>query len=88
MIELLQLGRRYSYERLQRAIEQALDVGAADAAAVRYLLMAEELTPTPLPELTINDLRRPEYFTRPLPQMDDYDQLLAFPAARSREVTQ
>lgn len=88
MIELLQLGRRHGYERLARAIEQAIDVGATDAAAVRYLLLAEELAPAPLPELTLSDLRRPEYFTRPLPQLDQYDQLLAFPAAPNQEVMQ
>src|SRR3989442_1328513 len=43
MIDLLTLGKRYGWERLQQAVEKALALGCTDAAAVRHLLTATEL---------------------------------------------
>ena len=43
MIELLQLGRRLGYARLRRAIESALELGCADAAAVQHLMATDGL---------------------------------------------
>jgi hypothetical protein len=40
MIELLLEGRRLGYDRLQQAVELALEAGSSDAAAVRYLIKA------------------------------------------------
>ena len=37
MIELLTLGKRHGWERLQQAVEKALALGCTDAAAVRHL---------------------------------------------------
>jgi hypothetical protein len=80
LIELLQLGRQHGYERLTRAIHQALTSGAYDAAAVRYLLTAPTLTVPCVFSLSPTELTPSDYVTRPLPCLDGYDQLLA-PAA-------
>ena len=82
MIELLTLGKRYGWERLQQAVEKALALGCTDAAAVRHLLTATELG-RPRPELL--DLNGLERYQRPLPQMNEYDQLLSL-AASTAEV--
>jgi len=89
MIEILQLGRKSGYAQLTRTIEQALELGTHDAAAVCYLLRAPELealaaeTAPPL-RLTLltgapgnYTTLMPQHFERPLPCMDNYDLLLA-----------
>ena len=73
MIELLQLGKRHGYDRLQKAVESALDLGCSDVGAVRYLLGAEgRQRPQPEP-VEIGALAR---YERPLPQLHHYDDLL------------
>jgi hypothetical protein len=82
MIELLTLGKRYGWDRLQKVVEQSLALGCTDAAAVRHLLTATELG-RPRPELLeLNGLER---YERPLPLMTEYDQLLGI-AASTAEV--
>ena len=76
MIELLQLGRRHGYQRLRLAIEHALAAGAVDVAAVRYLLLAPELEQPLPPTLLPSDVKRLDYYSRPLPELNAYDQLL------------
>lgn len=76
MIELLILGRQYGYEQLQQAIRQALDLGAIDQAAVRYLLVADTLQQQAPPPLLPEEVRRGEYYARPLPPLKAYDGLL------------
>lgn len=76
MIELLQLGRQRGYDRLAQAIKQALNSGANDAAAVRYLMTADESAIVPIPLLSPEEVRRAEYYARPLPTLGVYDQLL------------
>ena len=78
MIELLTLGRRYGWDRLQQVVEQSLALGCTDAAAVRHLLTATGLS-RPRPELV--ELDGLERYERPLPQMNEYDQLLSIAAA-------
>lgn len=73
MIELLTLGKRHGWERLQQAVEKALALGCTDAAAVRHLLTATELGRAHTESLDLNGLER---YERPLPQMNEYDQLL------------
>jgi transposase len=77
MIELLVLGKRHGWERLQQAVEKALALGCTDAAAVRHLLTATELGRSHTDLLDLNGLER---YDRPLPQMDEYDQLLSIAA--------
>lgn len=79
MIELLQLGRLHGQEKLRRAMEEALTLGCGDGAAVRYLLSAHQLERvTPVP-LSVGALAA---FERPLPAVNNYDQLLVGGAAR------
>ncbi|MHB8153903.1 MAG: IS21 family transposase [Bacillati bacterium] len=79
MVELLHLGRTYGQERLKAAVEQALALGCTDSAAVAYILSAKEIRrPAPPP---LGDLGALNAFERPLPDVDDYDRLLAAPVA-------
>jgi len=82
MIELLGLGKRYGWDRLQQVVEQSLALGCTDAAAVRHLLTATELGRPHTELLELNGLER---YERPLPQMNEYDQLLSL-AATATEV--
>lgn len=74
MIELLIEGRRRGYDRLQRAVESALDMGSTDAAAVRYLLTAEDLERVPPEILDVGSLSR---YEQPVPVLLNYDELLS-----------
>jgi hypothetical protein len=82
MIELLTLGKRYGWDRLQQVVEQSLALGCTDAAAVRHLLTAAELG---RPHPALLELHGLERYERPLPQMNEYDQLLGI-AASTAEV--
>ena len=82
MIELLTLGKRYGWDRLQQGVEQSLALGCTDAAAVRHVLTATELSRPHTELLELNGLER---YERPLPQMNEYDQLLGI-AASTAEV--
>jgi len=73
MIELLQQGSKHGWERLKHAVQQALDIGCTDAAAVRHLLVFGELSHAPVERLALGGLER---YERPLPVMSDYDLLL------------
>jgi transposase len=78
MIELLTLGKEHGYGRLREAVDAALDSGAHDISAVRYLLTAKR-TQAELPALDIGLLDR---YERPMPFMNEYDRLLSMGAAQ------
>ncbi len=61
---------------MKQAIKQALALGATDAAAVRYLMTTGSLAAEIAPLLALEEVKRAEYYTRPLPHLGDYDQLL------------
>ena len=63
---------------MRQAVEKALALGCTDAAAVRHLLTATELGRPRTGLLELNGLER---YERPLPQMNEYDQLLSFTAS-------
>jgi transposase len=74
MIEVLLLGREHGYDRLRRAIEQALEVGGSDVALIRYLLKVERLGKGVAgAPLEVGWLDR---YERPQPDLRDYDHLL------------
>lgn len=74
MIEVLLLGREHGYDRLRQAVEQALAVGGCDVGMIRYLLKVEGLEKRPAGvALEVGWLSR---YERPLPNLQDYDQLL------------
>ena len=79
MISLLDLGQRAGSEQLTRAIAQAVELGCADAAAVRYLLTAPEPVRKEPDAIELGLLAR---YERPLPTLEAYDYLLQAGVAR------
>jgi transposase len=79
MISLLHLGGRTGRDQLTRAITQAVELGCADAAAVRYLLTAAEPTRPKPDAIELGSLAR---YERPLPSLLAYDHLLGTEVAR------
>ena len=43
MVALLCLGREFGYAKLETAVAQAMELGCTDVAAIRHLLMSDEL---------------------------------------------
>ena len=43
MIAILRLGREFGYVKLETSVAQALVLGCTDVAAIRHLLMSDEL---------------------------------------------
>lgn len=73
MIDLLILGRDEGYDRLKKAIEEALSLGCTDSAAVRYLMQAPELERRPIELIEPGPLAR---YDQPPPVITFYDDLL------------
>jgi transposase len=73
MIELLLLGREKGPGPLRQAVEQALEAGCSDTAAVRYFLHEHGLTRPPAEAVDVGDLSR---YDRPAPSLNSYDLLL------------
>lgn len=73
MIELLQLTKEVGRDRLRQAIETALETGCTDTAAVQHLLQTTDLNRPICEAMDIGSLER---YQRPLPVMNEYDQLL------------
>ena len=73
MIEVLLLAREHGAGRVRQAVEEALELGCSDVAAVRYLLSATGLEPSPTaPSVYVGTLNR---YDRPQPRLEDYDRL-------------
>jgi transposase len=72
MIQVLSLIRSHSHERVRAAVEEALTLGCSDAAAVRHLVEAVNLTHARETLIELDALAR---FERPLPVLTDYDGL-------------
>jgi transposase len=74
MIQIVGLVKQYGHIRLQEAIEKALSTGCSDVAAVHHLVCAGELARYAPEDMELKaELIR---FERPLPVMNQYDQLL------------
>jgi hypothetical protein len=71
---LLSLGMSQGWDRLRVAVEQALSMGCHDGAAIRHLLMADQLDRPSIEAIEIGALAR---YERPMPVMTSYDQLLS-----------
>ncbi len=74
MVELIRIGREFGYGRLTTAVEQALEMGCGDVAAIRHLLMSEQLRHTVGEAIEIGALSA---YERPLPSMIEYDRLFS-----------
>lgn len=79
MIDLLKLTKEVGRDRLQQAIETALETGCTDTAAVQHLLQATDLNRPVCEAMDIGSLER---YQRPLPVMNEYDQLLGVGGAQ------
>ena len=78
MIQVLGLIKPYGHQRVRTAVEEAVSLGCADAAAIRHLVEAADLTHARNAIIQMDTLSR---FERPLPVMTDYDRLLDQEAA-------
>ena len=74
MVEVIRMGREFGYEKLTTAVEQALEMGCADVAAIRHLLMSDQLRHSVGEAVEIGSLSA---YERPLPTMIEYDQLFS-----------
>jgi transposase len=73
MIQVLSLIRPHGHTRVRAAVEEAITLGCADAAAVRHLVEAVDLAHARNALIELGELSR---FERPVPVMTDYDGLL------------
>ena len=74
MVALIRMGREFSYPKLEAAIERALELGCMDVAAIRHLLMTDQLQHSVAESIEIGALAA---YERPLPTMIEYDQLFS-----------
>jgi hypothetical protein len=79
MIDLLKLSQKHGQPKLQAAVEAALSSSCYDTGAVQHLLNAENLRHTVCEAIDVGALER---YARPLPVMQEYDQLLTTAGAR------
>jgi hypothetical protein len=79
MIDLLKLSPKYGHQKLRDAIESAMATGCYDAAAVRHLLDVDQLQHVACEAIDVGFLER---YARPLPGLQEYDQLLTAEAAQ------
>jgi hypothetical protein len=73
MIQVLSLVKQHGHQRVRTAVEEAVSLGCADAAAIRHLVEAADLTHARQAIIGLDALSR---FERPLPLLTDYDGLL------------
>jgi transposase len=73
MIDVLLLARQYGPERVRQAVEEALQLGCSDVAAVRYQLSVGGREPQRIvAPAQIGALNR---YDRPQPRLEEYDRL-------------
>jgi transposase len=73
MIAVIRMGREFGYAKLESSVEQAMVLGCTDEAAIRHLLMSDELQHAAATTVDIGALAA---YERPLPTMAEYNQLL------------
>lgn len=73
MVEVIKLGRKHGYDRLQIAVDEAAELGCSDVGAVLYLISASKLKRMAPEIVDIGDLVR---YERPMPTLENYDLLL------------
>jgi hypothetical protein len=74
MIALVRAGKSYGWDKLQRAVDEALRLGASDAGAVIYLIHTPDPEQRQRHEVSLK--QELAQFERPLPSMSEYDALL------------
>jgi hypothetical protein len=74
MVEVIRMGREFGDAKLTAAVDQALEMGCVDVAAIRHLLLSDQLRHRVGEPIEIGSLSA---YERPLPTMIAYDQLLS-----------
>jgi transposase len=74
MVAMIRMGREFGYGKLEACVGQALELGLTDIAAIRHLLMSDQLQHAAAQPMEIGTLSA---YERPLPTMSQYDQLLS-----------
>src|ERR1700691_2298281 len=74
MVAVVGMGREFGYAKLEASVGQALELGSTDIAAIRHLLMSDQLQHAAAGSVEIGALSA---YERPLPTMAQYDQLLS-----------
>jgi transposase len=74
MVAVIGLGREFGHAQLEVSVCQALELGSTDIAAIRHLLMSDQLQHAAAGSVEIGVLSA---YERPLPTMAQYDQLLS-----------
>jgi transposase len=73
MVAIIRMGREFGYAKLETSVAQAMVLGCTDVAAIRHLLMSDELQHAAATTIEIGALAA---YERPLPTMAEYNQLL------------
>ena len=75
MIALIRVGQASGWEKLQKAVDEALRLGSTDAGAVMYLLRTPDPEQRRRHEMELKE--ELAQFERPMPAMTQYDLLLS-----------
>ena len=73
MVTVIRMGREFGYAKLEASVDAALELGCTDVAAIRHLLMTDQLQHAAQQTVEIGVLAT---YERPLPTMIEYNQLL------------
>ena len=73
MVAVIRMGHEFGHAKLEATVAEALELGCTDVAAIRHLLMSDELQHTAHQTIEIGVLAA---YERPLPTMIEYNQLL------------
>jgi transposase len=73
MVAVIRMGREFGYAKLEASVDAALELGCTDVAAIRHLLMTDQLQHAAQQTVEIGVLAA---YERPLPTMIEYNQLL------------
>jgi transposase len=74
MVAVIRMGREFGHAKLEASVEEALELGCTDVAAIRHLLMTDQLQHAVQQTVEIGVLAA---YERPLPTMIEYNQLLS-----------
>jgi hypothetical protein len=74
MVAVIRMGCEFGHTKLEASVAVALELGCADVAAIRHLLMTDQLQHAAQQTIEIGMLAA---YERPLPTMTEYNQLLS-----------
>ena len=74
MVAVIRMGREFGYTKLEACVADALELGCTDVAAIRHLLMTDQLQHVAQETVEVGLLAA---YERPLPTMIEYNQLLS-----------